>query len=107
MRPDINLSAWMRNYGAMGDDKLLRVIKELQEGYGDATSRVQVKKGDMDENRAKAEYVARKRGLVDSNYQPPEGTQVFTEAKFCPECEKSRKFFLDDYICAGCRGEIE
>jgi hypothetical protein len=94
---------WLRNYGAMNDDKLLRTIKEFQSGYGTAITRVQDKGGDMDENRAKAEYEARRRGLIDDNFMPPEGTEVFTEARFCPECEKKKPFRLDDYICRLCR----
>lgn len=98
---------WIRNYGAMGDDKLLRVIKELQQGFGDATRRIVDKGGSLDENRVKAEYVARARGLVDDSFQPPEGIVVYTEAKFCPSCEKKRKFHMDDYICHECREDLD
>lgn len=98
---------WLRNYGAMGDRKLLRTIEELASGdtYTEAVKRVIVKGGSIDENRTKAEYEARKKGLIDSNFIAI-GTNVMTEKKFCPECEKSRKFYLDDYICHECRDEI-
>lgn len=97
---------WLRNYGAMADAKLIRSVKELQRGYGEACRRVDDKGGVHAENLAKAEYEARKRGLIDSTSKVAAGTAVFTEAKFCPECEKKRKFYLDDYVCKECRETI-
>lgn len=96
---------WLRNYGAMKDDKLLRCVAEFQRGYGDAVNRVNQRNGSLDDNRAKCEYEARRRGLIDTNFMPAEGAQVFTEAKFCPECERKKPFHLDDYICRDCRGD--
>lgn len=97
---------WLRNYGAMGDEKLTRTIAQFEKGYGEAVTRVQVKGGDLDENRAKAEYEARRRGLIDSSHAIPEGTIVYTAAQFCPECERKNKFVIDDYICHKCREVI-
>lgn len=97
---------WMRNYGAMGDNKLMRCVAEFQSGYGDAVQRVMTRGGSVEDNRTKCEYEARKRGLIDSNFIA-EDTKVKTEAKFCPECERKKPFWLDDYICIGCRDGID
>jgi hypothetical protein len=99
-------TGWLRNYGAMGDEKLLRTLKQFESGYGEAVNRVNDKGGDMGENHTKASYEARKRGLIDSNYVAPD-TEILTEAKFCPECERKRKFILDDYICKECRTLVD
>lgn len=99
--------AWLRNYKAMGDEKLRRTIAQFDKGYGEAVTRVKDKDGDIAENRAKAEYEARLRGLIDSTNAIPEGTLVYTAAQFCPSCERKRKFILDDYICEECRKEID
>ena len=95
---------WLRNYGAMGDEKLMRTVEQFDKGYGEAVNRVRAKGGDMDENMAKCRYEARKRGLLEYGSDTlPEGTVVYTAAQFCPECEKKKKFVIDDYICHECR----
>lgn len=98
----------MRNYGAMSDEKLMRCVAQLQAGSGEAVIRVQTAKnpGSLDDNRTKAEYEARKRGLIDSNFVA-DGSKIKTESKFCPECEKKKPFWLDDYICVGCRDDLD
>lgn len=94
-----------RNYGAMGDRKLLRTIEELKSGHSYTEAYKKMRDGSVDDNRTKAEYEARKRGLIDSAYIA-EGTKVMTTKQFCPECEKENKFYLDDYICHKCRDTI-
>lgn len=98
---------WLRNYGAMKDSKLMKTIKELESGdtWTTAVKRVIDHDGDLGENRTKAEYEARKRGLIDTNFVA-ENTAVMTEKKFCPECEKDNKFYLDDYVCHKCRDTV-
>lgn len=96
------MTAWMRNYNAMGDAKLMRCVKEFERGYGDAVARVEQRAGSIEDNRTKCEYVARRRGLIESNFVADD-SNVKTEARFCPECERKKPFYLDDYICANCR----
>lgn len=98
---------WLRNYGAMGDEKLKRTVAQFEKGYGEAITRVMDKGGDLEENKAKCLYEARKRGLLSyEETKLPEGTLVYTAAQFCPECERKRKFIIDDYICHECREKI-
>lgn len=56
--------SWVRNYGAMGDTKLLDCISELELGIGDATHRVTQKSGDVQHNLARAKEAARSKGLI-------------------------------------------
>jgi hypothetical protein len=93
---------WMRNYGAMADPKLRRCVTEFERGYGDAVNRVVQRGGSLEDNRTKCEYEARKRGMIETSYVG-EDTNVKTEARFCPECETKKPFYLDDYICVNCR----
>lgn len=91
----------------MKDAKLMKTIRELESGdtWTTAVKRVNDNGGDIGENRTKAEYEARRRGLIESNYVA-EDTTVMTEKKFCPECEKENKFYLEDYVCHKCRDGI-
>jgi hypothetical protein len=98
-------TGWMRNYGAMGDAKLMRCVREFEQGYGDAVARVEQRGGSIDDNRAKCEYEARKKGLIDSTTIIAD-VHAKTEPKFCPECERKKPFYLDDYICVGCRDSM-
>lgn len=95
-------TGWMRNYGAMGDAKLRRCVEEFRRGYGDAVNRVQQRGGSVEDNQAKCEYEARRKGLIDSTTTVAD-THAKTEPKFCPECERKRPFYVDDYICVTCR----
>jgi hypothetical protein len=95
-------TGWMRNYGAMGDVKLMRCVREFERGYGDAVARVEQRGGSIEDNRAKCEYEALKKGLISSTNVVAD-TQAKTEPRFCPECERKRAFYLDDYICVNCR----
>lgn len=100
----MNNSGWMRNYGAMGDPKLIGACNDFKRGYGDAVNRVEQRGGSVDDNRAKCEYEARKRGLLQGDvFVPSDGTEAITEPKFCPSCERKKAFMLDDYICRDCR----
>jgi ATP-dependent DNA ligase len=56
----------MRNYNAMGNDKLMACIAELNGGYGDAYQRVQTGQyaGDLTEHIVTATAVARVKGLL-------------------------------------------
>lgn len=103
----MSTTTWMRNYSAMGDAKLMRCVREFAQGYGDAVSRVEQRGGSVEDNRAKCEYTARQRGLIDSMNAPVEGTSVKTEPRFCPECERKKPFYLDDYVCVNCRDGME
>lgn len=58
------MTNWMRNYGAMGDAKLLKCLRELEAGTGDATARVVQHDGDVDEHIAAAKAAAEAKGLV-------------------------------------------
>lgn len=98
-------TGWMRNYHAMNDDKLMRCVREFENGYGDAVNRVQLRNGSVDDNRAKCEYEARQRGLIDAAYVAND-TQAKTEPRFCPSCERKRAFYLDDYMCVNCREDM-
>lgn len=53
----------MRNYGAMGDAKLLACVDELANREGDAYDRCVSKGGDAAEDLAVARSVAQQRGL--------------------------------------------
>lgn len=103
-----NSTNWMRNYGAMGDPKLRSALNDFQRGYGDAVNRVEQRGGSVVDNRAKCEYEARKRGMLQGDsFVPTDGTDAITEPKFCPECERKKAFLLDDYICRDCRKKME
>lgn len=54
---------WMRNYAAMGDDKLLACVRELCFGHGDAYQRCIDKGGDLQAHIRKARDEATSRGL--------------------------------------------
>src|SRR3954447_2854810 len=95
-------TGWMRNYSAMKADKLARCVEEFRRGYGDAVNRVEARGGSVEDNQAKCEYEARKRGLIDTATATA-GTHAKTEPRFCPECERKNPFYLDDYICIKCR----
>jgi hypothetical protein len=56
--------SWTRNYGAMGDEKLLRCIGELRSRSGDAFERVLAHAADRDVHLAAAEKAAEGRGLL-------------------------------------------
>jgi len=56
--------AWMRNYSAMGDPKLLDAVNSLRAGYGDAYQRVIDRGGDLAQHLSTAENEARHRGLI-------------------------------------------
>jgi ATP-dependent DNA ligase len=56
--------AWLRNYAAMGDAKLLRCIKQLEEGSGEAVDRVESNGGSVELNLERARDVARGKGLI-------------------------------------------
>lgn len=56
--------AWVRNYGAMGDAKLLAAIRGLEAGSGEHAERVIAKGGDMQFNLARAKEAARSKGLI-------------------------------------------
>jgi ATP-dependent DNA ligase len=61
---EVGDGSWVRNYGAMGDAKLLKVIGQLKAGTGDACDRVAAHRGSVELNITTAEGVARRRGLV-------------------------------------------
>lgn len=54
--------SWVRNYGAMGDAKLVKSIKELERQSGDAYDRVVQRQGDVAFNLTRAHEAARARG---------------------------------------------
>lgn len=56
--------AWMRNYSAMGDTKLIDAVNSLRNGYGDAHQRVIDRGGDLAQHLNTAENEARHRGLI-------------------------------------------
>jgi hypothetical protein len=102
-------SGWMRNYKAMGDEKLRYALKELEGGYGDAFYRVQDKGGLIDEHIAEARAQARIRGMVVGDNAviiPPAPEGTLGEAKECSDCGKRRRHYVDDYICKDCRDAL-
>jgi hypothetical protein len=56
--------SWLRNYGAMGDKKLLKVLAELQNNEGSSVQRVLDNGGSISLNIETARRVAEGRGLV-------------------------------------------
>lgn len=101
-------SGWMRNYKAMGDEKLTYALKELEGGYGDAWYRVQDKGGLIDEHLAEARAQARIRGILDGEtiVTPIQPEGALGEAKECSDCGKRRRHYVDDYICKDCRDAL-
>lgn len=55
---------WMRNYGAMGDDKLRRSLRELEAGTGEAVDRCESRGGDRAQHLDEARRIAAQRGLL-------------------------------------------
>lgn len=53
-----------RNYGAMGDDKLLRSIQELEDGRGEAFAKAEIKGEDPLDHLESALRVAQEKGLL-------------------------------------------
>lgn len=53
-----------RNYGAMSADKLLRSIRELEGGYGEAHEKALMSGGNPDADLAKAQDIARSKGWL-------------------------------------------
>lgn len=51
---EVQAGAWVRNYSAMGPDKLAKCIAELEAGEGDAVDRVRAKDGDLELNLQRA-----------------------------------------------------
>lgn len=62
---------WMRNYGAMGDQKLQTCVRELAFQSGDAYQRVMDKGGDLAQHRQVAEREAVNRGLAVPAFPTP------------------------------------
>lgn len=98
-------TGWMRNYSAMGDGKLMSAVEDFRRGYGPAVDRVEAKGGSIEDNQAKCEWTARSRGLIDE-VTPITGTSAKTPPKFCPSCERTKAFYIDDYICVSCREDM-
>lgn len=111
MNPRTYTKSWMRNYGAMGDDKLARCIKELERGindptfaaYDDAYDRCIDKGGNPTDHLYTARYHAQKRGVAGHvDVAAPSGP-----IQMCPECNKKGEFYDDmDYICRKCRDAL-
>lgn len=102
----------MRNYKAMGDEKLRISLRELEGQYGDAWYRVQDKGGYIDEHLAEARAAAYNKGILDGDVvapapAPTDGSKPLGEAKECSECGKRRRHYVDDYICKDCRDALE
>jgi hypothetical protein len=106
----VTSTGWMRNYRAMSDTKLAQTIQEFQRGYGVAIQKVEAKGGSIEDNKAKAIYEARLRPALRAQFdldgEIVADTNAKTVAQFCPECERKKPFYLDDYICVSCRDSM-
>ncbi|MBA3546067.1 MAG: hypothetical protein H0T76_06270, partial [Nannocystis sp.] len=56
--------SWMRNYGAMGDEKLIAAVASLKKQSGDAYERAIANNGDVADHLERARGIAARRGLV-------------------------------------------
>lgn len=106
----MSYAGWMRNYHAMGDDKLRNCLRELEGQYGDAYQRVQSKGGLLYEHVQEARREAKSRGWqvegeAGSNAEPvsAQAVGILTEPMECSECGRVERHYEDDYICRHCR----
>ena len=104
-------AGWMRNYEAMGNDKLQTALAQLRGQYGDAHGRVMNKNGMLFEHLREAEAVAFSRGLIQDPNRKQGATDaatmgLLTDPMECSECGRVEKHYADDYICRTCRDAV-
>lgn len=105
----LQYAGWMRNYKAMSSAKLLQCYKELEGHYGDAYYRVEDKGGILYEHlqEAKQEIVSRGLDGTAAESVAAGSGKGLTESQKCPNCDRKKRFYVDDYICKDCRDAME